>query len=180
MNERNTRVLLLLLVHTIAFFPVVFFCSFIPVAGVLISTLPIGFVALTEYGLGRLAAVVLMVVVAHAVEAYALNPAIYSAHLKLHPLLVLAVLVVVRVPRFAAVPSPNRVCSHHLRAHRHAARRSTRSACGGCSWRCPSPVRISAPAFRLASLTALLLAPLAVFVVEYCIARRSELLSAQR
>ena len=30
----------------------------------------------------------------HFVEAYLLNPAIYSAHLKLHPLMVLTVLVV--------------------------------------------------------------------------------------
>lgn len=72
----------------------VFICSFIPVAGVIISTVPIGFVALTEYGFFKLALVILMVVLVHFVEAYALNPAIYSAHLKLHPLLVLSVLVV--------------------------------------------------------------------------------------
>lgn len=72
----------------------VFICSFIPVAGVIISTVPIGFVALTEYGFSKLALVILMVVLVHFVEAYALNPAIYSAHLKLHPLLVLSVLVI--------------------------------------------------------------------------------------
>jgi predicted PurR-regulated permease PerM len=72
---------------------IVFFCSFIPVAGVIISTVPLGFVALTEYGVGRLLAVLVLVAVAHAVEAYLLNPAIYSAHLKLHPLIVLVVLV---------------------------------------------------------------------------------------
>ena len=38
--------------------------------------------------------VVLMVTGIHFIEAYLLNPAIYSAHLKLHPLLVLSVLVV--------------------------------------------------------------------------------------
>jgi AI-2E family transporter len=42
----------------------------------------------------QLALVVLMVTAVHFVEAYGLNPAIYSAHLKLHPLLVLTVLVV--------------------------------------------------------------------------------------
>ena len=73
---------------------IVFFCSFIPVAGVIISTVPLGFVALTEYGVGRLVAVIALVIVAHGVEAYLLNPAIYSAHLKLHPLIVLVVLVV--------------------------------------------------------------------------------------
>ena len=73
---------------------IVFFCSFIPVAGVIISTAPIGFVALTEYGIGRLVGVIVMVVAAHAVEAYLLNPAIYAAHLKLHPAVVIAILVV--------------------------------------------------------------------------------------
>ena len=38
--------------------------------------------------------VILMVTGIHFIEAYVLNPAIYSAHLKLHPLLVLTVLVV--------------------------------------------------------------------------------------
>ena len=44
--------------------------------------------------LAQLALVVLMVTLIHFIEAYGLNPAIYSAHLKLHPLLVLTVLVV--------------------------------------------------------------------------------------
>eukprot|EP00775_Hariotina_reticulata_P011497 gene11497-11640_t len=72
----------------------VFICSFIPIAGVIISTTPIGFVALTEYGFIKLALVILMVTAVHFVEAYMLNPAIYSAHLKLHPLMVLCALVV--------------------------------------------------------------------------------------
>ncbi|KAK9803415.1 hypothetical protein WJX72_009498 [[Myrmecia] bisecta] len=71
----------------------VFICSFIPIAGTFISTVPIGFVALTEYGFLKLALTIVMVTLIHFVEAYALNPAIYSAHLKLHPLLVLTVLV---------------------------------------------------------------------------------------
>ncbi len=37
---------------------------------------------------------IVMVIGIHMIEAYGLNPAIYSAHLKLHPLLVLTVLVV--------------------------------------------------------------------------------------
>ncbi|GAQ80035.1 hypothetical protein KFL_000440360 [Klebsormidium nitens] len=72
---------------------VVFICSFVPVAGVFLSTIPIGLVALAEYGAFQLLLVIAMVVVTHAIEAYVLNPVIYSAHLKLHPLLVLAVLV---------------------------------------------------------------------------------------
>lgn len=73
---------------------VVFMCGFIPIAGVIISTVPIGFVALTEYGFTKLALVLLLITGVHFLEAYGLNPAIYSAHLKLHPLLVLTVLVV--------------------------------------------------------------------------------------
>ena len=65
----------------------VFLCSFIPIAGVFISTVPIGFVALTEFGVLRLALVIGMVVSIHLIEGYVLNPAIYSAVLKLHPLL---------------------------------------------------------------------------------------------
>lgn len=72
----------------------VFICSFIPIAGVIISTTPIGFVALTEYGFIKLALVIIMVTGVHFVEAYMLNPAIYSAHLKLHPLMVLVTLVI--------------------------------------------------------------------------------------
>jgi predicted PurR-regulated permease PerM len=72
----------------------VFICSFIPIAGVFISTTPIAFVALTEYGFMKLAITIAMVIGIHFVEAYGLNPAIYSAHLKLHPLMVLSVLVI--------------------------------------------------------------------------------------
>jgi predicted PurR-regulated permease PerM len=46
----------------------VFICSFIPIAGVIISTTPIGFVALTEYGFMKLALVILMVTGVHFVE----------------------------------------------------------------------------------------------------------------
>jgi predicted PurR-regulated permease PerM len=42
----------------------------------------------------QLALVLGMVTCIHFVEAYLLNPAIYAAHLQLHPLLVLSVLVV--------------------------------------------------------------------------------------
>ena len=42
----------------------------------------------------QLGLVILMVTGIHFIEAYGLNPAIYSAHLKLHPLMVLTVLVV--------------------------------------------------------------------------------------
>ena len=51
--------------------------------------------SLSNHNVGaQLALVVLLVAGIHFIEAYGLNPAIYSAHLKLHPLLVLSVLVV--------------------------------------------------------------------------------------
>ncbi|CAG9462957.1 unnamed protein product [Pedinophyceae sp. YPF-701] len=73
---------------------IVFICGFIPIAGVFLSTAPIGFVALTEYGFIKLTLTIMMIVGVHFMEAYVLNPAIYSAHLQLHPLLVLSVLVI--------------------------------------------------------------------------------------
>lgn len=42
----------------------------------------------------QLALVIGMVVGIHCVEAYLLNPVIYASHLKLHPLMVLSVLVI--------------------------------------------------------------------------------------
>jgi predicted PurR-regulated permease PerM len=71
--------LLVLQVSGVGFLSVlVFLCSFVPVAGVIISTVPIGLVAFTESGLLQLGLVVLMVILIHAVEAYILNPVIYS------------------------------------------------------------------------------------------------------
>ena len=69
-------------------------CSFIPLFGILLSTLPMCVVALTEYGPMRAFAVVVMVAIVHLIEAYFLNPQIYSAHLKLPPLVVLMVLYI--------------------------------------------------------------------------------------
>jgi predicted PurR-regulated permease PerM len=95
MNTALTAIgMLLLAIPGIGFLSiVVFVCSFIPVAGMFISTAPIAVVALVNHGLWSAVGVVAMVIIVHAIEAYVLNPQIYSAHLKLHPLLVLVVLV---------------------------------------------------------------------------------------
>ena len=69
-------------------------CSFIPVAGVFISTLPMFIIALSEFGVAKAMAVIAMVILVHLVEAYVLNPQIYSAHLHLHPFMVLVVLYI--------------------------------------------------------------------------------------
>lgn len=72
---------------------VVFLCSFVPVAGVILSTVPISMMALVDGGVVKVGFVLVMVVLIHAVEAYILNPAIYSVHLKLHPIMALGVIV---------------------------------------------------------------------------------------
>lgn len=73
---------------------IVFLCSYIPVAGVFISTVPIGLIALKTGGPGKLLLVILMVTLVHVVEAYVLNPRIYALRMKLHPLAVLVILYV--------------------------------------------------------------------------------------
>jgi predicted PurR-regulated permease PerM len=71
---------------------IVFFCSFIPVLGVFLSTAPIVLVALNSGGLRQAFLAVVMVVVIHLVEAYLFNPIIYGRHLRLNPVLVLIIL----------------------------------------------------------------------------------------
>jgi predicted PurR-regulated permease PerM len=73
---------------------VVFVCSFVPVLGVFISTVPIVLVALNAGGPNLSLAAVGLIVVIHAVEAYLLNPIIYGKHLKLNPVLTLIILYV--------------------------------------------------------------------------------------
>lgn len=73
---------------------IVFLCSFIPVLGVFISTVPIVLVALNTHGINLAIMVVVMVILVHAVEAYLLNPIIYGKHLKINPVLVLIILFV--------------------------------------------------------------------------------------
>jgi predicted PurR-regulated permease PerM len=87
--------LLLLGIPLIAMLSViVFFCSFVPVLGVFISTIPIILVALNTGGPGLSLAAIGLVIVIHAIEAYLLNPLIYGRHLKLNPVLTLIILYV--------------------------------------------------------------------------------------
>ena len=73
---------------------IVFVCSYIPIAGMILSTLPAAFLALKVGGGMRVLWLVVGILVIHAVEAYMLNPLIYGRHLRLHPVAVLLVLVV--------------------------------------------------------------------------------------
>ena len=73
---------------------IVFFCSFIPVAGTFISTTPIALVALQSDGMGALVLVIILICVIHAIETYVLNPQIYGHHMHMNPVLVLIVLTI--------------------------------------------------------------------------------------
>ena len=73
---------------------IVFFCSFIPVLGVFISTTPMVIVALGTGDLLMAVWVVLLIIIIHTIEAYGLNPLIYGRHLRLNPVLVLFILYV--------------------------------------------------------------------------------------
>ena len=75
---------------------IVFLCSFIPVLGVIISTVPIALVGLVQDGGGPVTMLLAMglVLVIHFIEAYILNPRIYGHVMHMHPLIVLAILFI--------------------------------------------------------------------------------------
>jgi predicted PurR-regulated permease PerM len=73
---------------------VVFVCSFIPVLGVFISTLPIVLVALSNNGPWLAIAAIGLIIGVHFVEAFLLNPLIYGHRMKLNPVLVLIILFI--------------------------------------------------------------------------------------
>jgi len=91
----STIVFMLLGLPSIALLAViVFVCSYIPIAGMVLSTLPAAFLALKVGGGTHVLWLVLGIMVIHAIEAYMLNPLIYGRHLRLHPVAVLLVLVI--------------------------------------------------------------------------------------
>jgi predicted PurR-regulated permease PerM len=73
---------------------IVFFCSYIPVVGVMLSTLPAALFAFKAGGIGLVASLVVMVLIVHAIEAYLLNPIIYGRHMKMHPVAILVILMI--------------------------------------------------------------------------------------
>lgn len=73
---------------------IVFLCSFIPIAGVFISSIPICLIALETGGLTLFFIAILLITVIHLIEAYILNPRIYGHHLRMNPVLVLIVLTI--------------------------------------------------------------------------------------
>jgi len=73
---------------------IVFFCSYVPVVGVMLSTLPAARFAFKTGGIALVLWLVVMVLLVHAVEAYMLNPLIYGRHMKMHPVAILVILMV--------------------------------------------------------------------------------------
>lgn len=73
---------------------IVFFCSFIPVAGVFISSIPICLLALQKSGFTGVFMAVALIWIIHIIEAYVLNPRIFGDKLKINPVLVLIILTV--------------------------------------------------------------------------------------
>lgn len=73
---------------------IVFICSFIPVAGVFISSVPIALVALQTSGLKTMLLSLLMIAVIHVIEGYVLNPKIYGSFMRINPVIVLIILTI--------------------------------------------------------------------------------------
>lgn len=73
---------------------IVFLCSFIPVAGVFFSSVPICILALEESGVQGLIIMALVIWGIHLIEAYVLNPKIFGNRLHINPVLVLIILTI--------------------------------------------------------------------------------------
>lgn len=75
---------------------VVFVCSFIPVLGVVLSSVPIAIMAIVQPGGSIILALeaILAILIIHFIETSVLNPKILGEMLHLHPVLVLAVLAI--------------------------------------------------------------------------------------
>lgn len=73
---------------------IVFFCSFIPIVGVFISSVPICLIALQAAGLNTMILAIIMIVIIHLIEGYILNPRIYGSYMRINPVLVLIILTI--------------------------------------------------------------------------------------
>jgi predicted PurR-regulated permease PerM len=73
---------------------IVFLCSFIPVLGVFISSVPICLIALQTSGLMTMILAIVMITVIHLLEGYVLNPRIYGTYMRINPVIVLCILTI--------------------------------------------------------------------------------------
>ena len=80
--------------HLLGFGVMVMLLGLIPVAGVIISLVPLSIVAFNYGGLGQVVYVLIMIVLLHAFEAYILNPKLMSSKTKLPIFYTLSILLV--------------------------------------------------------------------------------------
>lgn len=73
---------------------VVFLCSFIPIVGVLMSSLPICLLALASGGPAKVVVAIILIAAIHALEAYVLNPRIFGHHLRLNSVIVVILVTI--------------------------------------------------------------------------------------
>ena len=73
---------------------IVFFAGLIPVLGVFISSVPILLLAFNIDGFQLVLGALIMIIIVHVVEAYILNPRIFSAVFKMNPVLTLIILYI--------------------------------------------------------------------------------------
>lgn len=80
--------------HLLGFGMMVMLLGLIPVAGVIISLVPLSIVAFNNGGLVQVVYVLVMIALLHAIEAYILNPKLMSAKTKLPIFYTLSILIV--------------------------------------------------------------------------------------
>lgn len=73
---------------------IVFCCSFFPVVGVFISSIPICLIALQVSGVKIMVLAIIMIIVIHLVEGYILNPRVYGSYMRMNPVIVLIILTI--------------------------------------------------------------------------------------
>ncbi|WP_099470206.1 AI-2E family transporter [Konateibacter massiliensis] len=80
--------------QTLGLGAMIFILGLIPVAGVIISLIPLTIIAFNIGGIIKIIEVVVMIVVLHSLEAYVLNPKLMSVRTKLPVFLVFLILIV--------------------------------------------------------------------------------------
>ncbi len=73
---------------------IIFFCSFFPVIGVFISSIPICLIALQTDGLQTMFLAILLITIIHLIEGYILNPRIYGSYMRINSVIILFILTV--------------------------------------------------------------------------------------
>lgn len=80
--------------HVLGLVIMIFILGLAPVAGVLISLIPLSIIALSIGGIMKVVAVVIMIAVLHVLESYVLNPRLVSSRTNLPVFYTLLVLII--------------------------------------------------------------------------------------